>query len=127
MEKEVFGYELVLDLYNCKEGVCDDLNLSYKFLDEIVSFLGMEKQAPPSVFMSDSGKYPDKAGISGWVPLIESSVVIHTLSVRNFISVDVYSCKKFDPKQTEQFVKNYFSADSIESQFFQRGLKYFEK
>jgi len=28
-----FGYELLLDLYDCKPGVCDDLALCYKFLD----------------------------------------------------------------------------------------------
>ena len=35
----VFGYELLLDLYECKPGVCDDLTLCYNFLDEIVGFL----------------------------------------------------------------------------------------
>ena len=39
----------------------------------------MEKQAPPSIFRSDATRFPDKAGLSGWVPLIESSIVIHTL------------------------------------------------
>ena len=51
-----FGMELLVDLYNCREGVCDDLSLGYKFLDEIVPFLGMEKQAPPQIFFSDAEK-----------------------------------------------------------------------
>ena len=62
----VFGYELLLDLYDCKAGVCDDLTLCYNFLDEVVGFLGMEKQAPPSIFRSDATRFPDKAGLSGW-------------------------------------------------------------
>ena len=39
-----FGIELLLDLYDCKEDVCDDLTHCYNFLDEVVGFLGMEKK-----------------------------------------------------------------------------------
>ena len=88
MEKpQVFGYQLLLDLYGCKPGVCDDLSLCYQFLDDMVTELGMEKQAPPNIFRSDEKRFPDKAGLSGWAPLIESSIVIHTLTPKNFISI----------------------------------------
>ena len=79
-KESAFGYELLLDLYDCRQGVCDDLTLCYQFLDEIVDYLGMEKQGPPSIFRTDELRFPDKAGLSGWVPLVESSIVIHTLS-----------------------------------------------
>lgn len=49
-KSQAFGFQLLLDLYNCRPGVCDDLTLCYKFLDEIVPALGMEKQAPPIFF-----------------------------------------------------------------------------
>ncbi|MDP8230393.1 MAG: hypothetical protein P9L93_04730, partial [Candidatus Gorgyraea atricola] len=65
-----FGYELLLDLYECKPGACDDLSFCYKFLDEIVPYLGMEKQSPPSIFFTDATRFPDKAGLSGWAPLV---------------------------------------------------------
>jgi len=123
----VFGYELLVDLYDCKPGVCDDLALCYKFLDEIVGFLGMEKQSPPSIFVSDATRFPDKAGLSGWVPLIESSIVIHTLSPKNFITVDIYCCRAFDVKRAEDFCKKFFEPKSVESQFVERGLSYYKK
>ena len=28
-----FGYQLLLDLYDCKAGACDDLSLCYEFLE----------------------------------------------------------------------------------------------
>ena len=65
VKQKAFGYELFLDLYDCKARVCDDLRLCYQFLDSIVEDLGMEKQAPPSVFFSDEKRFPDKAGLSG--------------------------------------------------------------
>ncbi len=127
-EKETsFGYELLLDLYDCAQGVCDDLSHCYQFLDTIVTDLGMEKQAPPNIFRSNAERFPDKAGLSGWVPLIESSVVIHTLSVKNFISVDVYCCRSFDRQKAIDSCKRYFSPQKIESQFLHRGLSYYKR
>ncbi len=119
-----FGYELLLDLYGCKPGVCDNLALCYTFLDDIVGFLGMEKQAPPCIFKSDGVRFPDKAGLSGWVPLIESSIVIHTLSLKDFITVDIYCCRSFDQKKAEEFCRRFFSPQKIEAQFVERGIHY---
>lgn len=123
---EAFGYELLLDLYNCKEGACDDLALCYRFLDEIVEYLGMEKQAPPNIFYTDAKLFPDKAGLSGWAPLVESSVVIHTLSCKNYISVDIYCCKKFDIDKAKLFVDRFFSPKRMDEQFILRGTDYYK-
>jgi S-adenosylmethionine decarboxylase len=123
---QVFGYQLLLDLYGCREGVCDDLTLCYNFLDEIVGRLGMEKQAPPNIFRSDEVRFPDKAGLSGWVPLIESSVVIHTLSPKNFISIDVYCCRSFDLEKAKDMCRAFFAPKNIDEQFIERGMDYYK-
>ena len=123
----VFGYELLVDLYDCKPGVCDDLTVCYNFLDEIVGFLGMEKQAPPSIFRSDATRFPDKAGLSGWVPLIESSIVIHTLTPKDFITVDIYCCRAFDRKKAEDFCHRFFEPKKLQAQFVERGMSYYQE
>ena len=119
-----FGYLLTLDLYGCKEGVCDDINLCYSFLEKLVEKLGMKKQSPPYIFRSDSTEYPDKAGLSGWIPLIESGIQIHTLTPKDFISIDIYSCKKFSLELVEEFAKDYFSAKEVEMNFIERGVRF---
>jgi S-adenosylmethionine decarboxylase len=123
---KAFGTELLLDLYGCKPGACDDLTLCYQFLDEIVGYLGMEKQSPPSIFRSDEVRFPDKAGLSGWVPLIESSIVIHTLTPKNFISIDIFCCRPFDAKKAEEFCSKFFAPKKVETQFIERGKSYYE-
>jgi len=123
--KPAFGYQLLLDLYDCKKGVCDNLGLCYQFLDDIVLALGMEKQAPPNIFKSDEVRFPDKAGLSGWVPLIESSIVIHTLSVKDFISIDIYCCKRFDCKTAKEICQKFFSPEKIDEQYIERGQDYY--
>jgi S-adenosylmethionine/arginine decarboxylase-like enzyme len=125
-KKKPFGYELLLDLYDCKPAVCDDLALCYRFLDEIVEYLGMEKQAPPSIFFTDGKKFPDKAGLSGWAPLVDSSVVIHTLSPKNYISVDIYCCNEFDSGKAKKFVKKFFSPKRVDAKLVERGVDYYK-
>ena len=121
----VFGYQLLLDLYGCKEGACDDLTLCYKFLDEIVGYLGMEKQAPPNIFRSDEVRFPDKAGLSGWVPLIESSIVIHTLTPKDFISIDIYCCRCFSIEKAKAFCQKFFHPERLDEQYIERGQDYY--
>ncbi len=125
-KNQVFGYQLLLDLYDCKAGVCDDLSLCYKFLDDVVGYLGMEKQSPPSIFRSDERLFPDKAGLSGWVPLIESSIVIHTLSVKNFISIDIYCCRCFDVGAAQEFCRKFFFPKKVDTQYMERGQDYYK-
>ncbi len=123
-ESTPFGYLLTLDLYGCKAGACDDISLCYSFLDDLVQELKMTKQAPPFIFRSDEQKYPEKAGLSGWVPLIESGIQIHTLSPKNFLSIDVYSCAPFSTDTIKDFVQVYFKCKEVEMSYIPRGVKY---
>lgn len=120
-----FGYLLTLDLYGCLPGVCDDLDACYNFLEALVAALAMSKQAPPFIFRSPT-EYPDKAGLSGWVPLIESGIQIHTLTPKNFISVDIYCCREFDKDRVVSVARKFFSPREIEMTQIARGLKYHE-
>jgi S-adenosylmethionine/arginine decarboxylase-like enzyme len=91
-----------------------------------VNALGMEKQSPPSIFRSDEVRFPDKAGLSGWAPLIESSIVIHTLTPKNFISIDVYCCKNFSADVAKRICHDYFAPKKIDEQFIERGMDYYK-
>ncbi len=119
-----FGFQLLLDLYECKPGACDDLTLCYGFLEEIVRVLKVEPQSPPFIFRTDGKRYPDKAGLSGWIPLVESGIQIHTLTVKDFISIDVYSCRQFEIEPLKAFVRGVFSPKRMDEQFIERGLDY---
>ena len=125
MKNEVFGYQLLLDIYGVDPKLCDSVEVGYNFLDQLVEVLKMTKQTPPSVFVSPK-EFPEKAGLSGWCPLIESHVAVHTITPKGYVSVDVYSCKKYDPDKVEEWVKNYWKAKIVDSQFIKRGLNYSE-
>ena len=122
-----FGYQLLLDLYDCKPGAADDLTLCYNFLEEIVGVLKVEPQSPPFIFRTDGKRYPDKAGLSGWIPLVESGIQIHTLTLKDFISIDIYSCRYFELEPVRAFVRSTFSPKKMDDQYLERGLEYHNK
>lgn len=119
-----FGYSLLLDLYDCRKALCDDMDNCYDFLNKLVKFLGMHKQSEPTVVRTDHEEFPDKRGLSAWVPLVESGIQIHTLTEKNFITIDIYSCRKFDRRDVGNFVKKWFGAKSAEEHYIYRGTRY---
>ena len=119
-----FGYQLLLDLYECKKGAADDLGRCYNFLEGLVEILKVESQSPPFIFRTDAKRYPDKAGLSGWIPLVESGIQIHTLTEKDFICIDIYSCRRFNTDPIKDFVRHTFAPKRIDDQFIERGVDY---
>ncbi|OGM10515.1 hypothetical protein A2Z67_02845 [Candidatus Woesebacteria bacterium RBG_13_36_22] len=126
MEKP-FGYELLVDLYACASDI-GSIDLVYRFLEEALVVLGSTAQAPPYVFKSPIEKFPDKAGISAWLPLIESGIQVHTLLCKSFVSIDYYTCGTIDFKIESNLIllaKRYFKPKVMESQLILRGKSYY--
>lgn len=128
-----FGWSLLLDLYDCEVGLGDkkeDLQICYDYLEKLPGLIGMERQGPPVLIVTDAQKYPDKAGFSGWVALVESGIQIHTLIPKKFITIDLYSCRKFDPRLVINITKKIFrvkNSQKIEFKFLKRGINYFSQ
>lgn len=123
-----FGYSYLLDMYGCAPGVADDLELHYRFLEELVDRLGMTRMSQPVVIHGPRDKgvelFPEKAGVSGWVPLIESGIQIHSLEPTHFITLDVYSCKVFQPDTVMAFARKTFKFEGYNHHFITRGSNY---
>lgn len=124
-EEFAFGQSLHVDFYGVSETLCDDLSFCYNLLDDLTVHLGMHKQSPPFIFHSPEDEFPDKAGLSGWVPLIESGISIHTLTVKRFVTIDIYTCGGLDLHRTISFLMSRLGADSYEQHHLIRGLKYY--
>jgi S-adenosylmethionine/arginine decarboxylase-like enzyme len=122
-----FGHSLHIDLYGVDRILCDDIGFFYGLLDDLVLRLGMHKQAPPFIFRSPEADYPDKAGLSGWVPLIESGISVHTLTVAGFVSIDIYTCGLLHPSEAVDWLVDRLGASSCEQQYLVRGAKYHDQ
>lgn len=120
-ESKPWGFQLILDCFGCDEEVCCDLDRGYEFLDQICIHLKMTKQTQPYIFKTCERTFPGVPGYSGWVPIIESGIQIHTSANNRFISIDVYSCKPFDQQEVYDFVKGWFQPKQIDTCFIDRG------
>lgn len=123
-EQNAFGRSLHVDLYDVDAARCDDINFCYQLLDDLVHHLGMHKQSPPYLFRSPDDQFPDKAGLSGWVPLIESGISIHTLTIKGFVTIDIYTCGCLDVASALAFLCQRLSPNSFEQQYLLRGTTY---
>jgi S-adenosylmethionine decarboxylase len=127
-DEKPFGYSYYLDMYNCREGAADDMELTYRFLERLVDRIGMTRMSQPVVMHGPTShgveSYPEKAGVSGWVPLIESGIQIHSMEPRRFITLDLYSCNNFDKQIVLDYAKECFGFTEYEENHFARGTKY---
>jgi|SRR3989344_7281193 len=127
METVQFGYHLTLDLYNCDPKVLGNMEACYKALAELPQKLGMRVLNPPFVLSADSNEDRggiDPGGFSGFIMIAESHISLHTFVKRGFVSIDVYSCKKFDKDAAIAYFKDYFKSNDAEVNYILRGSRY---
>lgn len=133
----MFGKTLMIDMYDCAEGVCDDLELHYRFLEALVDELKMTPMIPPIVihapvkFYNKMGgkrerieQYPDKEGVSGWVALLESGCQIHSIEPAHFSSIDIYTCGDLHDENVIEFCRKYFKFKDFDKHYVDRGSRY---
>ena len=125
MEKPEFGFgvHLMLDGYGCDRSKLEDLSLIATFLDEYPDKMNMTKIMPPYVFRYN-GTVPEDWGVSGFVLIAESHISIHTFPEKQYLSLDMFSCKPFDTQLAVQTIKRYFSIQKYEMKVLDRGQEF---
>lgn len=115
----------MLDLYGCNKEKLNDLQFIYNFLDKLPSEIGMTKIAPPQI-TSYPGKETsfDKGGISAFVLIAESHIVIHTFVEQEHAFVDIFSCKNFDMEHAEKVIVEALEAKKVDKYLNNRGVEF---
>ena len=119
-----FGLHLTLDGYRCDQTRLDDMTHVFRVLDELPEFMGMKKLTTPYVVSASPNDKKDPGGYSGFVMIQESHISIHTFPKRQFISIDVYSCKNFETNKTISFLTKAFDIRECETNVIVRGTRY---
>jgi len=122
-----FGLHLMLDIYNCDPEALNDKDLVYDILNSLPEKIGMKKLMKPYVLFAEANNKRDPGGWSGFVMIQESHMSLHTFIKRRFITADVYSCKKFDPKVVLNHFKKTFKTKDIDYNIEIRGKRYSDK
>ena len=114
---------LVLDGYGADQNLLEDADAIYRFLDEYPDAIGMTKITPPHVYVY-AGQKPEDVGVSGFVLIAESHISVHTFPKRQYVNIDVFSCKDFDTERALKELKDSFGIETARSWVLERGLEY---
>ena len=119
----MFGPHLILEAYGCPKDLLADLGLVSQTLDAYPAQLDMTKIMPPYVFRYQ-GTVPDDWGVSGVVLIAESHISIHTFPDKQFVTLDIFSCREFDVDAAIEYFCSIFKPESWEKQVLMRGREF---
>ena len=114
---------LIVDGYGAPKEKLKDTDLVYSFLDEYPHAIGMTKIIPPQVY-TYHGKTAEDWGVSGFVLIAESHISIHTFPERQYVNIDIFSCKDFDATSSLDDVKRTFDLPEVKVWTLDRGIDY---
>ena len=89
---------LAIDGYGGDTAKMWDAQLVRDFLFRCPDELGMTRITEPEVLEYNAPK-PEDAGISGFVIIAESHISIHTFPRREYVNIDIFSCRPFDDQR----------------------------
>src|SRR4030042_3272820 len=120
-----FGEHLTIDGYGGNFKKLDDKKLVLKCLEDLPKKIGMNILGKPQLYLAPDNNIKDSGGWSGFVVVAESHISIHTFPHRQFVSIDVYTCREgMDRKFITEYFRKKFRLQAIETHFIRRGTKY---
>ncbi len=94
---------LIIDGYSGDQNILRDEGFLRNWLEDYPARIGMTRISPPYV-LRYIGPVLEEWGISGFVFIAESHIGIHTFVEKNYVNIDVFSCKDFD---TEKAIEDF--------------------
>jgi len=120
-----FGEHVTIDGYGGDPAKLNDDKLILSVFSELCELLHMHPLMEPHLLSAPDNQIKDPGGWSGFVIIAESHIGVHTFPKRRFISADVYTCQNgMDYSLVENYFKDKFSLEEVETNFIKRGLKY---
>ncbi|MEC9309174.1 MAG: S-adenosylmethionine decarboxylase [Chloroflexota bacterium] len=117
---------LIIDGYGGNVSKMWDVELVRKFLTDYPDNLGMTRITEPNV-VEYNGPEHDDAGVSGFVIIAESHISIHTFPRRDYVNIDIFSCKTFDSEKALDDAKQLFDLSDSKTWIIDRGLEWLDK
>ena len=114
---------LIIDGYDGATEKMWDLELVRDFLIQYPSTLGMTAITEPKV-LEYNGPNKEDSGLSGFVIIAESHISIHTFPYRQYVNIDIFSCKSFDNDLAIADAKNLFALQHVKTWVLDRGVEW---
>ena len=103
---------LIIDGYSSNPEILQDEDFLRQLLEDIPAQINMTRISPPYVLKYDGVK-PEDSGISGFVFIAESHISVHSFIEKNYVNIDVFSCKDFDAGAAIKSLRDKFQLDRL--------------
>ena len=120
----IYGFELVLDLFECNATTFNRRHID-QFFTDLCDLIEMRRCEVH--FWDDEGlpeeerqTSPHTKGTSAVCFILTSSIVIHTLDILKTVYINIFSCNQFDPNIVAEFASEKFGAVSCKTTFLKR-------
>ena len=123
---EHFGEHLIIDGYGCNPNLLSDENVIAKVIQEIIDGTEM-KQLSDIVIKKVVGvpNTKDTGGVTGMVVINESHISIHTFTHRQYVSIDVFTCKNgMNVEKIKNICKFGLEIKDYDVTLIKRGLSF---
>ncbi|MDA0263731.1 MAG: S-adenosylmethionine decarboxylase [Chloroflexi bacterium] len=117
---------LVIDGYGGDIAKMWDEDLVRKFLYQYPDSLDMTRITEPKVLKYEAPKNED-SGVSGFVIIAESHISIHTFPRKDYINIDIFSCRSFNHELALEDVKESFGLTEVKTWLLDRGLEWLDE
>ena len=117
---------LVIDGYGGDIDKMWDEDLIRDFLYQFPDSLSMTRITEPNVLRYDAPKSED-SGISGFVIIAESHISIHTFPRKDYINIDIFSCRPFNHERALEDVRDLFGLAEVKTWLLERGLEWLDE
>lgn len=119
MAKKIFGYELVMDLYECDKDIISSKKKLQEYTDQLCALIKMKKYGKTLLpYFGEKEAFTKGYSL---VQLIEtSSITGHFSEFWGTAYINIFSCKKYDKDLAKKFSKRFFKAKKTKSRFLIR-------
>jgi S-adenosylmethionine decarboxylase len=97
---------------------CINKQQGKEILEKLPEKIGMKILNGPHVVEGN----PENPGWTGFVIIDKSHIAIHTFTENNTISVDIFSCKPFNAKETINYLKEHVNFLKIRTRVLPREV-----
>ena len=114
-----FGWELILDLYECdREKISSEREIR-RFARELCGVIDMKSYGEP--LTPYFGEYQEHTKGYSLLQFIETSSILgHFSESTGSAYINIFSCKQYDYDLAEEFTKEFFGAKRVHSRYIIR-------
>jgi len=115
----VFGYELVMDLYECDKDIISSKEKLKEYTDKLCKLIKMKPYGETLLpYFGEKAKHTKGYSL---VQLIEtSSITGHFSEYWGMAYINIFSCKKYNDALAKKFTHQFFKAKKVKSKLLIR-------